>query len=568
MNVTGTLSLHLLAALAVALVGAIIASCARQSVLSGFVLAGVVVGTLTPGPVATPSVIEQLAEIGIVFLMFVVGVQLSVRDLLRRGPRLLAVAGTQVAATILLGMAIGRALGWSAIESFAFGAVVSNSSSTVLARVVYERKEGEQEWGRIGFAWSSIQDLSTILLAAALTALAHEGEPDGTGIAESIGSALFYLLVLSPCALWLVPKLVGLAAAARSREIFLLSIAVMALAMAWLASWLGVSLALGAFVAGVVVSESDHAHRVLRDMIPLRDLFSGLFFVSVGMLIDPAFVASHAPMIALTAGTIVIGKGAINLVLARALHLPKRVERMVALGLAQSGEFSFLLATIGAERGVLSRDVFHVLVSGTIVSILLSPYVVGVGARVLRRVAPEAPGAEERESTSKVGHVVVCGHGRVGEVVARLLERRHVPYVVVEEDRRIVRALARHGVHAVLGDASNPDVLERADVRGARALVVCLPDRITARCAVENALAIAPDIDVYVRTHHADEQHVLHRKGATEAVFSELELALALGARTLRALDVPAAEVERDVASMRSESAPPPAPVPTTPEPA
>lgn len=553
MDQASTLSLHLLAALAAALVAAMLAHRARQSVLTAFLLTGVALGTFAPEPLGSGEVIDQLAQIGIVFLMFVVGVQLSLRDLLRRGPRLLLAAGLQVAVMILAGLGLGLALGWKPLEAFAFGAVLSNSSSTVLARIVGERGETDQEWGRIGLAWSSVQDLSSILLVGALTLLAPGGGDGGAGLALSLGGALVYLVVLVPLALLVAPRLLAMAALTGSSEIFLLCVTVMALAMAWLASWMGISLALGAFIAGIVVSESDLAHRVLTEVLPVRDLFSGLFFVSIGMLLEPAFVMANLPLIIVTAGAIVIGKGLVTLALTRVLTVPRRIGVMVALGLAQSGELSFLLAHVGAELGVLSERAFHVLVAGTILSIVTAPYVVAAGARVLRGTMPDrAPGAR-LAGRGAAGRVLVCGHGRVGEVVCEALRQRAVPYVVIEDDVRVARALRQRGECVVVGDSGDRTTLERAGIRRASALVVCLSDRMSVRSVVETARRLHPELAIYARTHTAEEQEILEREGATEVVYSEHEIGSALATRALHDLEARTAEAPshvRDVAPL------------------
>jgi CPA2 family monovalent cation:H+ antiporter-2 len=285
--VPGALFVHLLIALAAALVGGAVAVWLRQSVILGFLLAGIALSPFTPGPVGPSAAIAAVAEVGVIFLLFAVGVQVSLRDLLRVG-RVSVVGGLlQVMLTIALAAALGLWFGLGGVESFAFGAVISNSSSTVMSKVLLEREEMETAHARVAIAWSSVQDVSTVLLVAVFSALAPGGGEASTLL--SLAKAAGFLMLVVPASLWLLPWLFGRASVSGSREVFILLVATVALGMAFAASLLDVSLALGAFFAGVAVGGSPTAHHILGDAIPLRDIFSGVFFVSIGMSIDPAW---------------------------------------------------------------------------------------------------------------------------------------------------------------------------------------------------------------------------------------------------------------------------------------
>lgn len=540
----------LVTALGAALVGAAVALRLRQPLIVGYILAGIAIGPFTPGIVGEPDAIAALAEIGIVFLMFVIGVQLSLRELLRAS-RIAVLGGlVQVAAMIGIGYLVGRALGWSHVASYAFGAVISNSSSTVLGKLLSDRGELDSRHAQLGLAWSSVQDISTVVLIAVLAFVT----PSTTGAGEVLGKAALFFFVLVPLSFWVLPWLLRRATALRNREFFALAVVTVALAMAAGASLLGISLALGAFLTGIVVGESDLSHRILGDAIPLRDIFSGVFFVSIGMLLDPAFLLHAWPLVLVTVALIVLVKGAVTAGVARALGGSTRVAVLIGAGLAQSAEFSFLLARIGLEQGALTGQIFNLLLGATVVTILLSPAVTRLAPALLRRLqarAGAAPGSDELAPSAIEHHAIVCGHGRVGSIVCALLEQHGRSYVVVEDDLRIVESLRARGVTALLGDAGRPEVLDRARLRTAHALILCIPEQMAVRRALEHARSTGAAVTVVARTHSYEDRSFLRERGADEAVIGELELALELGRRALQRLGVEQDAVERSLAEAR-----------------
>lgn len=552
----GGLLVHLVTALGAALVGAAIALRLGQPLIIGYILAGVAIGPFTPGIIGKTEAIAELAEVGIVFLMFVIGVQLSLRELLRAS-RVAVLGGLlQVVTLIGLGYLAGRALGWSHIQAYAFGAVISNSSSTVLGKLLSDRGEIDSRHGRLGLAWSSVQDISSVVIVATLAFASPNPRPMG----PLLGKAALFFLVVMPLSFWLLPWALRRATAFRSREFFALAVITLALGMAGGASLLGVSLALGAFLTGVVVGESDLAHRVLGDATPLRDVFSGVFFVSIGMLLDPRFLLDSWALVLMTVGMIVLVKGAVTSLFARLLGCSTRVAVLIGAGLAQSAEFSFLLARIGLEEGVLTSSIFNLLLSATVVTILLSPVVTSAAPAVAARLAAGRLKREEDAQEAQVAamrdHAVICGYGRVGSIVCALLERQNKPFVVVEEDLKIVDALRARKLTALFGDAGLPAVLERAHVRSANLLVLCIPDRMAARRALEHAKEVNQGITVLARTHSYEDRKFLQQLGAEEAVVGELELALELGRSALERFGLPVEVVERSIDEVRASANP------------
>ncbi len=547
----GELLVHLLTALGAGLVGAFVALRLRQPLIAGYIVAGVAIGPFTPGIIGNPEAIAELAGIGIIFLLFVIGAQSSLGQLIRASRVAILGALLQVVTMIGIGYLVGRALGWTHVESYVFGAVISNSSSTVLGKVLSDRGDLDSRHAQLGLAWSSVQDFSTVVLIAVLAFVS----PSATDVGLLLGKAAVFFFVLVPLSFWGLPRLLRHASELHNREFFALAVTTVALAMASGAAMLGVSLALGAFLAGIVVGETNLAHRILADTIPLRDIFSGIFFVSIGMLLDPAFLLHSWTLVLLVVVLIIVVKGAVTSLLARGLGCSTRLSVLLGVALAQSAEFSFLLARIGLESGTLTSSVFNVVLSASIISILVAPSVNNLAPALLRRLQRRrpAPPSDTHSLTAPAleGHAIVCGHGRVGSLVCALLQQHQKPYVVIEDDLHMVEALRARGVNALFGDAGLPAVLDRAFIRTAHAVVLCIPERMAVRRALEHAREVSKAVTVLARTHSYEDRIFLQDQGVDEAIVGEMELALELGRRVLRSFDIGPDAVELSVAEIR-----------------
>lgn len=562
MENTGLL-VNLVVALTAALIGAILAIRLRQSPILGFILAGVAIGPFTPGFVGDSGTVQALADIGIILLMFAIGVQFSIGDLLAAGRVALAGATIQVGLIIGIGFGTGLLLGWDPMPSLFFGAVISNSSSTVLSKVLGERGQLDTSYGRIALAWSSVQDFWTVVLIVVLSSLSTGGEGLFRNLVVDVGTAGFFLLLLIPIGVRVLPWLFTQIATLRNREVFILAVGVVALGLAYSASLFGLSLALGAFVAGIVVAESDLSHQILGDILPLRDIFAGLFFVSIGMLVDPMFVVENIPLVLLTVLLIVVVKGGIATGLAAMLGARTRTAIIAGAILGQSAEFSFLLAQLGSSVGVVDQDLFSLMLGGAAVSILLAPGVVGVGiyagnALGRRRTADhEDHDVADVTPPADVGHAVICGAGRVGRVIRRALTGR-VEFVVIEEDPRVVQILRRKGVRVIQGDASTPAVLSRAGLNHARVLFVAIANPIAARQIVSHAQQRYPDLPIIVRTHSEAERRYFAGQGVEEVVLGEHELALEMARHGLAVAGVASDDVDSTIDHLRRNPVPNP----------
>lgn len=542
-------------AIGTALLGATLATRVRLPSLVGYVVAGIAIGPFTPGLAGDIDAVNALAEIGVALLMFAIGVQLPMRELRNVGTVATVGALLQVIALIGAGTAVALALGFSFIEALFFGAVVSNSSSTVITKVLGDKGEVDAEHGRLALAWSTVQDISTVALVVILSAIATGRDGLALPLAVALLKVAAFLVLLVVVGRWAVGGVLTLVLRTRNRELFALSVATISLGVAYCSTLFGLSIALGAFAAGMVVAESDLAHDALGTITPLRDVFAGLFFVSIGMLIDPRFIVQHAGWVVVTLVVIVVVKGLLSAGLARLLGCSPRVALLAGALLGQSAEFSFLMARVGVDLGVMSTGVFSTLLSGAVLSVLAAPLVARAAHALAPRLSAVTQGSQHDDTSAREpleGHTIVCGYGRVGSVVTRALRECGLPLIVIEEHLEHVRQVRQAGIECLVGDASNPILLDRAGVATAHALVVAIPDIAGARRIVGHARAANPRLRIIVRTHARRELDELYRAGASRVVLGELETAVEIARQTLRTFDVPAEDTERQLDAVRA----------------
>ncbi len=540
------LLLDVAVALAIALSAGWLASRLRLSSIVGYVVAGVIISPFTPGFVGDAERLRLIADIGVVLLLFSIGVQFSVSDLARLGARLAIAASAQVATMFVLGWALFRAFGLSNDEALYLGAAVSISSSVVLVRMLSGEGEAATEHGRVAIGWAVVQDLAVVVLITMLATLTEgEGALDLTRQMAFAGlKAVGFVVGVLFVGVRVVPWFLDQIAAERSRELFFLAIAALIIGTALASDYMGLSLALGAFLAGIVVSESDLSYRVLGDLLPTRDVFAVLFFVSAGMLVDPSVIVDEWPLVLLTAAAIALAKPGVTYVLTRGAGRSTSVGVLAAALLVPAGEFSFVLVRDGLQRDVIDERVFGVALAASVLSIVVSPALVG-GARqwvtrAWRAIPPPAPAAVD--PPARIGRrAVICGFGRVGQIVATILANRFQA-LVVEEDRRLANDARQRGFQVLEGPPASPSVLDRMDLGNARVLIVTLPDPFTTRLLVERARAINPHIDVVARAALPSEAEKLYEAGVTEAVVPDDEVALELARHSLHRFGLSAPE--------------------------
>ena len=541
----------------------------RLPPILGYLLAGIVAGPYTPGFIADAELASQLAELGVILLMFGVGLHFSIADLL--SVRRIAVPGAiaQIAVATGLGALVSHLWGWSWATGLVFGLSLSVASTVVLLRALEDRGILDSVDGRIAVGWLIVEDLVTVVALVLLPALASAlGTSTEAGIgpaAEPAGGSLLATLAITFAKVAVfgvlmivvgrrvIPLLLGRVVSSGSRELFTLAVLAIALGIAvGAAALFDVSFALGAFFAGVIVSESDFSHEAATNALPLQDAFAVLFFVSVGMLFDPSILLRQPLEVLAVVLIVLLGKSAAALAIVLGFRYPLHTALTISASLAQIGEFSFILAALGVSLGLLPTEAQSLIVAGALLTITLNPFVFSIVNPVWRWLrarqgiaeALERPAGSLAELPPAVNpellrdHVVIVGHGRVGGPVATELAMHGIPHVIIEQSRETAEALRRRGLPVIYGDAARPEVLEHAHLERARLVIVAQPDAYQARAILALARQLNPDVEVVLRTHSDAEREFLEKHGAARALVGERELAVSLTRAALRHFDV------------------------------
>lgn len=554
MDLVADLALILIAALA----GGFLAQRLGQPLIVGYILAGVAVGPFTGGfTVTNVHNVEQLAELGVALLLFALGLELSFRELAPVRAVALGGATIQILLTVAIGFGIGRlALGWDWQPSLWFGALISLSSTMVALKTL-------QAQGRLGTLSSRVmlgilivQDLAVVPLMIVLPELS-----DPTGDFARIGLAALRAVLLLGLIVFvsttIVPRMMAFVARWNSRELFFLATITLAVGVGYLTFLAGLSMALGAFVAGLVVNESEYSHQALSDIIPLRDLFGMIFFVSVGMLLDPLVAWRQLGVLALLVLLIAAAKAGILGVVVRLFGYWNIVPLAVAFTLFQVGEFAFVLARVGLSSGAISNEVYTLTLNTAIATMALTPMVSGLTpalyAWLWRQRDREALETINVPGTGLANHVVIAGAGRVGRSIANALVRLKLPFVLIELDDRRVQQAKEAGLPLIYGDASQAVVLEAAKLGAARALLVTVPSFPDVRSIVRVARQLRPDVPVIARAEGPDAIHALYEAGIQEVTSPEFEAAIEMTRQALIYFHVPAHEILRVASAIRHE---------------
>lgn len=546
------------AAFALALIFGLIAEKLKLPALIGYLFAGILIGPSTPGFVADIAIASQLSEIGVMLLMFGVGLHFSVQDLMSVKRIALPGALAQMTLATLLGMLVAHYWGWSMGHGLVFGLSLSCASTVVLLKALESRRILESMNGKIAVGWLVVEDMVTVLVLVLMPALAGvlggQGEVGNTGaIWEAIGVTLLeitgFVVVMLVVGKRVLPWLLWYVAGTGSRELFTLTVIAVAIGVAFFASSLfHVSFALGAFFAGMIMRESEYSHRAAEDSLPFRDAFAVLFFVAVGMLFDPAILVKQPAQVLSVVAIIILGKSLAAIAIVLALRYPLNTALTVAASLAQIGEFSFILAGLGVSLNLLSQDGMSLVLAGALISIALNPLVFAtikplsnwvinksdVARRLSERMDPysELPMSTERKFLE--GQVVLVGYGRVGRRIAQALTASMIPFVVAEQNREVVEKLRKQGQPAVSGNAADPMVLIQAHIANAAMLIIATPDSMDIRKMVDIAKQLKPEIEVVIRTHHEDEYQRLQKEFGEAVFFGEEELAKGMSGHVLQ----------------------------------
>ena len=528
-------------------IGGFIANRLRQPVLLGYLFCGLAIGPFGLGLITQIDEIKSLAEVGVAFLLFALGVEFSLAELKR--VKDIAIGGSllQIGATTLLVALIAWIYSWvgSLTEGFLLGVILSLSSTAVVLKTLTERGETNTIHGQIMLAILIAQDLALGIVLAILPAL---NEPNNLGFAL-IGAALKAILFFASAfafGYWLIPSLMRTVAHTESSELFLLTIIALCLGVALITASLGLSIEMGAFVAGLMIAEIDYADQALAKVIPLRDTFASLFFAAIGMLIDPNILWANSGVILGLVALVMLGKAIVIFPIIWQFGYSFKTAVISALGLNQIGEFSFVLALVGYELGFISQEKYLLLIGTTAITLILTPMGMKFSPRIAHNIArmPVISDYLRRQQKNRgislpetiCDHVVVAGYGRVGHTIVKILRDRGYPVLVIENSEAAIRGLRQEKIPYIFGDADSDLVLEKAHLSKAKALAIALPDPASTRILLTHALAFSPQLDIVVRSHNNSEIDILTKIGAKEVVQPEFEAALEMGAQILSTL--------------------------------
>ncbi|MCK8188536.1 Kef family K(+) transporter [Erwinia amylovora] len=510
----------------------------RISPLVGYLLAGVLAGPFTPGFVADTNLAPELAELGVILLMFGVGLHFSLKDLMAVKSIAIPGAVAQIAVATLLGMGLSWGMGWPTMTGLVFGLCLSTASTVVLLRALEERQLIDSKRGQIAIGWLIVEDLVMVLvLLPAVAGLFEEGNASITmvlfDLLITIGKVVAFMVLMMVVGRRVVPWILARSAATGSRELFTLSVLALALGIAFGAvEFFDVSFALGAFFAGMVLNESELSHRAAHDTLPLRDAFAVLFFVSVGMLFDPMILIQQPLAVLGALSIIVLGKSLVALLLVRLCGHSRRTALTISVSLAQIGEFAFILAGLGISLNLLPASGRNLVLAGAILSIMLNPILFSLLERYLvktenleEQTSKETEEDEKQIPVDLCHHAIIVGFGRVGSLLGSQLMAADIPVVVVENSRARVEALRERGITAVLGNAARGDIMDLARLDCARWLLLTIPNGYESGEIVTAAREKRPNIEIIARAHYDDEVKYIEERGADRVVMGEREIA-------------------------------------------
>jgi len=565
-----------------ALIGGMAARLIRLPIILGYLVSGIIIGPygfdllseamefLSEGVGFSTSTtliedeVRTLAWIGVVLLMFTLGIEFSLKTLRKVGKVAILGGLGQILLTIAVGFALGLLLDWELKEAVIFGFFISLSSTIIVLKMLMDRGEVGSPHGRVMIGILLVQDICVVPMMVILVSLGQTDVPLVEAFGWAVLKAGIFVAVLIALGIWVFPWFMKRVMRRRSQELFLLAVVGLCLGAAFGAEYAGLSIALGAFLVGILISESEYAHQALADIRPLRDIFAILFFVSLGMLADPSFIVENPIDVCVVVVVIVVGKFVITSLVPRVFNYSAKTSLFVGSGLFQIGEFSFVLAAIALETQVISEYLYSLTLTAAFITILLTPFSMGLASIVYHRlIGVERIGGFFASYVDPVvadselefaNHVVICGYGRVAQNLGQVLERRNFSYLIVDIDPRVIEGAIEKGIPCIYGDASNPDILARARLDKARVLVIGMPDPVAARLVAENARRINPRLDIVARVHREEDTEVMTTIGVTEIVRPEREAGLEIIRHTLHRFGLTTQETQYIINSLREET--------------
>lgn len=558
------LILDLVSVLAVAAGGGLIAALLKQPVLLGYLVGGMVVGPAGLGLIKEIVQVETLAQFGVAFLLFALGVEFSFSELKKVKTISLGGGGLQILLTIGITTLVSLVVGWveSPAQGIFLGAILSLSSTAVVLKSLMERNEAETTHGQVMLGILVVQDLALGLMLAVLPALDQPIEAIGWAVLMALVRLALFAAGAIAAGIWVIPRLLRLLAGTESRELFLLGVVTLCLCIALLTEALGLSIEMGAFVAGLMISEVEYSDQTLSYVEPLRDIFASLFFAAIGMLIDPVFLWNNLELILGLVAIVFVGKFLIITPLVKVFRYPLKTALIAGLGLAQIGEFSFVLASEGQTLGLVSRRVYLLILGTTALTLMLTPFVLRLVPFIFSWIEsipwlqPFLDDGNEPldvdEDRPRTGHVVVCGYGQVGRNLVKLLQQHDFPVLVIDQSEARIQQLRDAGIPYVYGNCTSIHVLATAGLESAQGLAIALPDPLSIRLCLKRALEQAPDLDVVVRANKDKNIELFYQLGAREVVQPDFEASIEMATHLLIGLGLPSTQLQRDMQEVRS----------------
>jgi CPA2 family monovalent cation:H+ antiporter-2 len=553
----------LLIVLAVAIAGGMLARWLRLPLILGYLASGVAIGPYGLALVHDTNSINSLAKIGVVLLLFAIGLEFSLKELRALG-RISVLGGlAQIALTAAAGFGLGRAAGLVPLGALFFGLIISLSSTMVVIKILMDRGEIDTVHGRIMLGILLVQDLSVVPMMVIMPALGGGGDGLWSALGIALAKAVGFVGVMVLLGYWGMPWFLRKVAGQRSRELFLLTVIVLCLAAATGTYYFGLSEAFGAFAAGLLISQSGFARQAFADILPLRDTFAALFFVSLGMLANLPFIRDNLATVAVVVGVIMLVKFVICSAITRVFGYGHKTVLMVGTGLLQVGEFGFILALMGAEMGLLSQRLYSLTVASAVITMLLTPFVMGLNSWLYGKLSQQgwfarwlASGSDliwrtDRPELSR--HAVICGFGDVGSRIAAVLDMKNFPYLVIDLDPNVITGLRSRRIPCLYGDASSPEILAHASLDKARVLLCTIPDYVAEELTVRNARKINPKLDIVARVHRDRDVAVLKSAGVTELVLPFFEASLEMLRHALHRFGMEGTEIQYTLNVLRQQ---------------
>ena len=537
----------------------------KLPLLVGLMLTGIAIGPSAFGLIEEISAIEMLAEIGVMLLLFTIGLEFSIKRLIEMKRLVVIGGGLQIVITAAATAGAGILFGRSISQSIFFGFLVALSSTAIVLKSYVDRNETDAPHGRAGIAILLFQDISIVFMLLAVPMLGGEDIVTFTSIVLDLGTSLLALAVLVVAAWFLLPKFLKQVVHLRSPEAFILTVVLFCLGMSWVTSHFGLSLALGAFIAGMVLADSDYNHQVTSEVLPFRDVFNSLFFVSIGMLLSVTALMGNIGVVLLLVIALIVGKALIIWAIVRLLGYPQRIATMTGLGLAQIGEFSFVLARAGQGANLLPEADYQAFLAASIISMIATPFLISAAPRIgffVQSILKDGTVAdventeEDIHLTSSGGlqqHVIIVGYGLNGRNLARVLRAVGVPYVILELNADVVRRAKVRGEKINFGDATRREVLLHAGVEQAWSLVLAMSDPAAARRTVNLGRRLNSELHIIVRTRYVAEITELHELGANEVIPEEFETSIEIFSRVLHRYGIPRITIEQQIAKIREQ---------------